>query len=198
MSIILPLMVLIARNWVDLGYISRSLSGVRGMTTETLIALTTTIESCEWMRRRRASDGLAPEHPRASSTDDIECLFSVLRNLIGSHFTSKSVMIEWTKVCNEFSKRINPNLPFYYYTTTHDRFYEGEREDFDTYVQPTSNPRQQRVRAREQPGNLAVGRATLIQSGARSIRRQYHNLPVELPPPPTASIQQVIANEHSY
>ena len=62
--------------------ISRSLSGVRGITRETLIALTTTIESCEWMRRRRASDGLAPEHPRASSTDNIECLFSVLRKAL--------------------------------------------------------------------------------------------------------------------
>ena len=169
-------------------YAYRSLSGVRGVTRETLVALTTTIESREWMRRRRASKCLAP---RASSTDDVEWFISVLRNLIGSHFTSKSVMIEWRKVCNEFSKQMNPNLPFFYYTTTHDRFYEGEREDFDTYVPPTSNPRQQRVTAREQPGNLAVGRATLVQSGARSIRRQYHNIPVELPP-------KIIASEHSY
>ena len=44
----------------------------------------------------------------------------------------------------------------------------------------------------EQSGNLAVGRATLVQSGARSIQRQYHN------PPPTASIQQIIASEHSH
>ena len=107
-------------------------------------------------------------------------------------------MIEWRKVCLEFTKRINPDLLFYYFTTTHDRFYEGERDDFDTYLSPTSNPKQQRVRAREQPANLAIGRAVLVQSGAKSVRRQYHNLPVELPPPPTASIQQVIATEHSY
>ncbi len=168
------------------------------MTRQTLIALTTTIESREWVRRRRALQSLPPEHPRAGSTDDVECFFSVLRNTIGTHFTSKSVMVEWRKICQEFSKRIDSNLPFFYYTSTHDRYYEGEREDFDTYTRPTSNPRQQRVRTREQPGNLAVGRATLIKSGAQSIRRQYHNLPVELPPPPTASIQTVIASEHSY
>lgn len=168
------------------------------MSRELLVALTTTIESREWMRRKRSSGSLPPEHPRASTTDDVECFFSVLRNTIGSHFTSKSVLFEWRKVCQEFSKRIDSDLPFFYYTSAHDRFYEGEREDFDKYKRPKSNPREQRVRAREQPSNLAVGRATLIQSGAKSIRREYHNLPVELPPPPTASIQQVIASEHSY
>ena len=168
------------------------------MTRQTLIALTTTIESREWMRRRRVIEGSPPEHPRACSTDDVECFFSVLRNTIGTHFTCKSVMVEWRKICLEFSKRIDSDLPFFYYTSTHDRFYEGERDDFDTYTRPRSNPRQQRVRTREQPGNLAVGRATMIKPGAKSIRRQYHNLPVELPPPPTATIQEVIASEHTY
>ena len=72
-----------------------SLSGVRGVTRQTLIALTTTIESREWRRRRV----LESEHPRAGSTDDVECFFSVLRNTVGTHFTSKSVMVEWRKIC---------------------------------------------------------------------------------------------------
>ncbi len=179
-------------------YPCRSLKGIRGLSRETLVALTTTIESREWMRRRRVSEGLQPEQPRSSSTDDVECFFSVLRNTVGTHFTSKSVMIEWRKICIEFSKRIDSALPFFYYTSTHDRFYEGEREGFDKYKKPTSNPRHQRVRSREQPCNLAIGRATLIKSGAKSIRREYHNIAVELPPPPTASLQQVVASEHSY
>ena len=95
----------------------RSLSGIRGMTRETLIALTTTIESREWMRRRCANEGLPLEHPRATSTDDVECFFSVLRNMIGNHFTSKSVMLQWRKICLEFSKRIDVDLPFFYYTS---------------------------------------------------------------------------------
>ena len=180
-------------------YITRyTISGVRGMTRQTLVALTTTIESREWMRRRRAMEGLPPEHPRACFTDDVEFFISILRNTICTHFTTKSVMAEWRKICREFSKRIDPDLPFFYFSSTHDRFYECERENFDTYIRPKSNPRQQRVRTREQPGNLAVGRTTLIKSGTKSIRRQYHNLPVELPPPPTATIQEVIASEHSY
>ena len=81
--------------------IIRSLSGIRGMTRQTLIALTTTIESREWTHRSGAKEKLPPEHP---STDDVECFFSVLRNTIGTHFTSKSVIIECRKVCHEFSK----------------------------------------------------------------------------------------------
>ena len=179
-------------------YISfRSLSGIRGMTRETLTALTTTIESREWMRRC-LNEGFPNEHPRATSTDDVECFFSVLRSMIGDHFTSKSVMFEWRKICLEFSKRIDVDLPFFYYTSTHDRFFEGDRQSFDKYVKPVSNPREQRVRRREQPGNLAVGRATLIKAGAKSIRRQFHNLPVELPPPPGATLDEVVASEHTY
>ena len=76
-------------------FLHRSLSGVRGLSRETLIALTTTIESREWMRRRCISDNIPLEHPRTSSTDDVECFFSVLRSMVGEHFTSKAVMLKW-------------------------------------------------------------------------------------------------------
>ncbi len=132
--------------------VSRSLSGVRGWTRETLAALTTTIESREWMRRERAYNGLPPEHPRATSTDDVECFFSIMRNTIGADFTTKK-LLEWRKVCQEFSKRINPDLSFYYYTATHDRFYEGDRDSFDIFKPSKSNPRKQRVNTQEQPGS---------------------------------------------
>ena len=47
----------------------------------------------------------------------------------------------------------------------------------------------------EQPGNLAAGRTTLIQTGMKSVRRQFHHLPLQLPPPPG---QSIISSEHSY
>ena len=31
------------------------------------------------------------EHPRASTTDDVECFFSVLRDMVGKDFTHKQV-----------------------------------------------------------------------------------------------------------
>lgn len=175
------------------------MSTIRGFTRETLIALTTTIESREWMRRKNVSLYLPPEHPRSSTTDDVECFFSLLRSMIGNHFTVKDVQITWRKLCIEFTKRLDKDLPFFYSTSKHERFFEGDRPSFNQFQKPKSNPRHQRVRRREQPGNLAPGRATLVQSGAKSVRRQFHNLPVELPPPTSVSdshLQSV--SEHSY
>ena len=37
------------------------------------------------------SQGFRPEHPRSSTTDDVECFFSVLRDMVGKDFTLKQV-----------------------------------------------------------------------------------------------------------
>ena len=60
-------------------------------------------------------EGVPPEHPRASTTDDVECFFSILRNFVGKHFTVEQVQFEFRKLSIEFMK----NLPFYYYTAAH-------------------------------------------------------------------------------
>ena len=99
----------------------RTINNVRGFTRETTTALLTTIESTEWMRKQ-ATNGLVPvEHPRASTTDDVECFFSMMRDLLGSSFRLTTVMQEQRKICFEFDKRVDPQLPFYYYTSDHDR-----------------------------------------------------------------------------
>ena len=119
---------------------------------------------------------------------------------MGDHFTSKAVMLEWRKICNEFAKRIDSKLPFFYYTATHDRFYEGEMQSFDVQglKKSTSNPRNQRGRTVEQPGKLASGRASLIRTRHGSIRRQFHAVPTDMPPPPTATLEELISSEHAY
>lgn len=94
----------------------------------------------------------------------------------------------------EFSKRSDPELPFYYYTTT-DRFYEGDMPAFD---QPSEKPkRPKRVPRREQARADVSGRVTMAIRGDRSIRTTFHNLPVELPPPPTQN-QSIVLSEHAY
>ena len=55
------------------------------------MALIANIESREWRRQFCSKNGLPPEHPRASSTDDVECFFSVLRDNVGKDFTLKEV-----------------------------------------------------------------------------------------------------------
>ena len=51
--------------------------------------------------------GLLPEHPRAGSTDDVEGIFSFLHGLLGPIFVFPKVISEYTKKCD-------PDLPFYY------------------------------------------------------------------------------------
>ena len=61
------------------------------------------------------------EHPRASISDDVECLFSMICDVIGRNFTVKQVKYEFRRVCMEFTKRLDPDLPYYYHiSSTHD------------------------------------------------------------------------------
>ena len=99
-------------------------------------------------------------------------------------------MFGWRKACSELTKRMDPQLAFYYHTSTHHRFYEGDLERPDL-----SKPRNVHIARRELLAGGLGGRITMVQHGARSIRSQYHNLPVELPPPPGMSSHIV---EHSY
>lgn len=165
---------------------------VRGTMRETLIALTTTIESREWVRRRNRAMNLPPEHPRSSTTDDVECFFSILRNMIGMHFTVKDVRFAWRKVCIELRKRIG-TFPF---TTMCPNMSVSLRE-IDPPLRCLNNPRHQPIRKKDQPGQLVPSRTSLVQSGQRSIRRTYFNIPIELPPPPTPTLTP-FHSDHTY
>ena len=92
----------------------------------------------------------------------------------------------------EFLKRLDPDLPFYYYTSAHSRFYEGNLPDFNV---STSHPRQpRRPPQRELLG--ANQRISFTVRGAGSIRATFHNVPVDLSPPPASETQ--VLSEHSY
>ena len=73
----------------------RPIGRIRGFTRETLIALTTNIESREHRRMEIAISQSLPENPRASTTDDVECFFSVLRDSTHTDkdFTLKTVYL---------------------------------------------------------------------------------------------------------
>ena len=84
-----------------------------------------------WRHRNISQHSLNPENPRASNTDDVECFFSIMRDHIGANFTLKQGQFGWQKVCLEFQKRIDADLPFYYFTSAHDCFYEGVCPSFN-------------------------------------------------------------------
>lgn len=71
--------------------LTRDVSNIRGFTREVLVALAANIESREWRYEYIKVHGLPPAHPRSATTDDVECLFSVLRDNVGKDFTLKQV-----------------------------------------------------------------------------------------------------------
>ena len=87
----------------------RDISSIRGFTRQVLIGVITTIESREYKRIWNANNGNPPENPRASTTDDVECFFS-MRDAVGKNFTLKQVQPEMRKICKKFAKRQDSEL----------------------------------------------------------------------------------------
>lgn len=125
----------------------------------------------------------------------LSVFFSVMRDMVGTNFTVKQAQIAWRKVCIEFEKRIDDSLPFYYFTSSHDRFYEACRPSFDI-------PSEQKKKTRRIPhseqiasASLSSGRATLPIRGTQTIRPRFHKGPVHVPPPSNCNVHTF---EHSY
>ncbi len=75
----------------------RPIDGIRGFTRETVIEITTNIESQE--RRRLLNNSLGyEEHPRAGSTDDVEAMFSISHYYLGNSFTLRDWKYKWKKI----------------------------------------------------------------------------------------------------
>ena len=88
-------------------------------------------------------------------------------------------------------KRMDPELPFYYHTSKHSRYYEGVMPKFS--VQPV------KTKPKKLPRYELLGennRITFSVCGDSSIRAQFHNIPVDLPPLP--GTHNPCTREHSY
>ena len=228
--------------------IHRPLAKVRGFTRETLIGVTADIETRLWRHSFNTANQIPPEHPRSSTTDDVECFFSVLRDCVGKNFKLKQVgflihylnihceelhviylfyrryvrsppiflvtvrifhfikciilchsvsqvYYEWRKITSEFLKRMDPTLPFYYFTSAHQRFYKGELPSFN---QPKEKVKTVRAPRRELLISSLSRRATLPVRSSLSVHATFHNVPVSLPPLPSSGISSRISAEHAY
>ena len=98
----------------------------------------------------------------------------MMRDTIGQNFTTKEVKFGMRKILSQFSKRIDPDLPFYYYTSSHTRYYEGTHPDFDQ--PPAKSPKEKRLPRREQPAAFGPRRATMPVRGSLAIRPKFHNV----------------------
>lgn len=92
----------------------------------------------------------------------------------------------------EFVKRMDPKLPFYYHTSSKCRFYEGLMPDFS--VKPAKK-KTKRLPKFEMLGDNS-SRVTMSVRGETSIHTKFHNAPLSLPLPPGTS--NTILYEHSY
>ena len=67
------------------------------LSRETVIAVTTNIESME-LRRCQNGDIGYEEHPRAGTTDDVEAIIAFLHRILGVIFTLKQFNSGWRLV----------------------------------------------------------------------------------------------------
>ena len=72
----------------------------------------------------------------------------------------------------EFTKRMDPALPFFYYTGN-DRFYE---EDMPSFNEPTSKSKQARLPRRELLAVETSRRTSFPVRGTLSVRATFHCL----------------------
>ena len=72
----------------------RDISRMQGLTREVVVALIANVESRNWRDSYSTEHGIALEHPRSSTTDDVECFFSILRDMVGASFTLKQVHMQ--------------------------------------------------------------------------------------------------------
>ncbi|XP_077869194.1 uncharacterized protein LOC144360307 [Saccoglossus kowalevskii] len=162
--------------------VNRPLKGVKGLSRESLIAIVTNIESQEFRRRQICSDNFQAEHPRAGTTDDIECFFSMVRRKLGDSFTHKEFKCCWRAMCREFCKKASPDLPFFYHTVS-SRYTNEDQPSFDDEDE-TQRLHSVRLRSRDDGSLFTAGRAYLPVRNSLSVRARFHRTALDLPPPP--------------
>lgn len=143
------------------------------------------VESRLIRQKEYVDRGLPPEHPRSSSSDDVEGLISLLHEIFGPVFDLKQFYNECPKILNEFRKRIDPDLPFFYWTGAKQRYTEFELPSFNKPSGPGVVERLDKVKIsrRGDPGVFVANRASLPQRGQLTAQAQFHKVPVALPPP---------------
>ena len=159
------------------------------MTREVIVAITTNIESQEFRRRYGEEKGLPPEHPRAGSTDDVEAIFAFLHELLGLIFDEKAFHDAFPKVMLEYTKKCDPDLPFYHYTGGNERYNPGCLPSFNR----PSGSRLERldrviISRRSDPGVFMYDRTSIPQTGQLTARAAHFKPAECLPPAPPPTL----------
>lgn len=167
---------------MSLYFLNRPIKGIQGPTRETIVALVANIESREHRRAEGKARGLPPENPRASTTDDVEGIISLLHELLGLIFDHKTFNEQFPKIMYEFNKRIDPDNPFYYWTGVHERYHLKALPSFnDPSLFGIECLDRVNISRRADPGVFVANRAHFPQRGSLTVRATFHVVSEALP-----------------
>lgn len=172
--------------WYDKDFetldVLRRIKGIQAFTREIIVALIANCESLELRRKEYVARSLPPEHPRASSSDDVEGFISILHDQLGDVFDHKSFLQQQPKIQNEFTKRIDPDLPFFYWTGHKHRFTMDPLPSFNKSSGEEERLDKVKLSRRSDPGVFVANRASLPQRNSLTARASFHRAAEKLPP----------------
>ena len=162
----------------------RPIKGICGFTREVIVGLVANLESRRLRRLEYLTRSIPLEHPRSSSSDDVEFFFSLLHDMLGDIFYLKQFFSEQSKIVTEFNKRIDKALQFFYWTGAKTRYTDFELPSFDQPSGPGIVERLDKVHLsrRGDPEVFVANRASLPQRGQLTARAKFHRTPGALPP----------------
>ncbi len=158
---------------------------IRGLTREIVVGLLANLTSFELRRNEYRMRLLPPEHPRSGTSDDVECFFSVLHDMLGDIFDLKKFYETYPKILVEFDKQVSQECGFYYWTGKKERFRDFALDDFN---QPSKFGKERldqvKITRRADPGVFLAERAALPVHNSLTARARFHKAPEQLPEPP--------------
>ena len=106
---------------------------------------------CEFRKPPNSSNGVCRSKncPRASTIvvdDDVEGFFSLLHEMFGPVFDLKQFYDECPKILQEFKKRIDVDLPFFYWPGRKQRFADFDLPSFNKSSGPGIVERLDKIR----------------------------------------------------
>jgi hypothetical protein len=106
----------------------------------------------------------------------------MLHDTFGPIFDHKTLLDQMPKVFNEFTKRMDPELPFYYWTSYKERYHSVPLQHFN---EPSIDGKERldkvNISRRADPGVFVANRAQLPQKNSLTVRATFHRVPESLP-----------------
>ena len=135
-----------------------------------IAGLVANLETRQQRREEYTKRDLPPEHPRASSTD-VEGIIALFHEAIGVIFDTKEFYGEFPKIMNEFSKKSNPDLPFYYWTGSQTRYRHFPLPSFNRpSKEGVERLEKVTLSRRGNPGVFVADKASLPQKNQLTVR----------------------------